>query len=329
MKTWLITGVAGFIGSHLLEYLLSQNQQVIGVDNFLTGRHENLDEVQARVRDNWRYFKFVQADITTPGIFDDLLSEVDVVLHQAALGSVPRSIENPLATHKNNVEGFMNLLDSLKTRPHIRLVYASSSSVYGDHPQLPKMEDFIGNPQSPYAATKHMNEIYAKAFANAYGIKCVGLRYFNVFGPRQDPESVYAAVIPKWVKAFLKNAPVEVNGDGETSRDFSFIDNVVQANMLAANTQNVAALNQVYNVAFGSRTTLNELYSYLKTSLIPYHAEIHDHQPTYKDFRKGDIRHSLANIEKAKVLLQYHPEVSVQTGILKSIDWYVQKYNEV
>lgn len=326
-KTWLITGVAGFIGSHLLHELLRQNQRVFGIDNFLTGSQCNLDEVRKQMPDRWKQFQFIEADITVPGVFKELIPQVDVVLHQAALGSVPRSIERPLDTHHHNVNGFINLMDALKSKPSVRLVYATSSSVYGDHPTLPKVEETLGSPQSPYAASKLMNEIYARTFANVYGLKSIGLRYFNVFGPRQDPEGPYAAVIPKWVQALLQQKTVQINGDGETSRDFCFVENAVQANLLAATTQNPEALNQVYNIAFGERTTLNQLYGYLRQSLQSQNAKLSEQAPRYSEFRAGDIRHSLASIEKARKLLQYRPEFDVQKGIQRSMQWYVEKYN--
>ncbi|MCW5553586.1 MAG: SDR family oxidoreductase [Verrucomicrobiae bacterium] len=322
-RTWLITGVAGFIGSNLLEALLKLDQRVVGLDDFSTGRRRNLDEVKALVTAaQWASFELMEGDIGDVGLCARACQGVACVLHQAALGSVPRSLAEPLASHRANVTGFLNLLNAARDAKVERLVYASSSAVYGDHPDLPKVEHRIGQPLSPYAATKLMNEIYADVFARAYGRVSIGLRYFNVFGPRQDPEGAYAAVIPRWIAALLRHEPVTINGDGETSRDFCFVENVVQANLLAAATTNAEALNQVYNIAVGDRTTLNELFQLLKDGLRRRDASLPDSQPVYGAFRSGDVRHSQADIQKARELLGYTPGRDVREGLNLSLEWY-------
>jgi UDP-N-acetylglucosamine 4-epimerase len=322
-KTWLVTGVAGFIGSNLLEALLTQNQQVVGLDNFATGHQRNLDEVKAAVTpEQWARFRFIEGDIRALGDCQKAVAGVDYVLHQAALGSVPRSIEDPLLTNASNIDGFLNMLVASRDAGVSAFVYAASSSTYGDHPGLPKVEDEIGKPLSPYAVTKYVNELYADVFARAYGFKAIGLRYFNVFGRRQDPDGAYAAVIPKWIASMIKNEPVYINGDGETSRDFCYIDNVVQANILAALATDAAAVNQVYNVAVGDRTTLNELYRYLHENLVPRYAHLAAAAPVYREFRAGDVRHSLADISKANRLLGYAPAVDAREGLARAMDWY-------
>lgn len=335
-KTWLVTGVAGFIGSNLLETLLRLNQRVVGLDNFSTGFQRNLDEVQSSVTDEqWDRFLFVQGDIRnlndcrrgmefcSQAECSSQHSTVDYVLHQAALGSVPRSIEDPIATNQSNIEGFLNMLVAARDARVKRFVYAASSSTYGDHPDLPKIENKIGKPLSPYAVTKLVNELYADVFGRVYGFNAIGLRYFNIFGKRQDPNGAYAAVIPKWIVAMIKNEPVYINGDGETSRDFCYIENAVQANLLAATTENEEALNQIYNVAVGERTTLNELYCFLRDNLISRFPHLAEFQPTYRGFRTGDVRHSMANINKAATLLGYRPLFSVRAGLKKSVQWYL------
>lgn len=321
-KTWLITGCAGFIGSNLLETLLGLNQKVIGLDNFATGHQRNLDEVKNQVGDNlWRNFKFIQGDIRNLEDCQAGVADCDYILHQAALGSVPRSIADPLLTNSANINGFLNMLVAAKDAKVESFVYAASSSTYGDHPGLPKVEDTIGKPLSPYAVTKYVNELYADVFQKTYGLDSTGLRYFNVFGKRQDPDGAYAAVIPKWTAAMIANEYVYINGDGETSRDFCFIENAVQANILAA-TASQEAKNQVYNVALGDRTSLNELFSSLATTLgendISYQK-----QPVFRDFRAGDVRHSQADISKAKTLLGYQPEYKISQGVTKAMPWYV------
>jgi UDP-N-acetylglucosamine 4-epimerase len=325
-KTWLVTGVAGFIGSNLLEALLKLGQRVIGLDNLSTGNKANLDEVRGLVIPaQWERFRFVEGDITDLASCQIACAGVDFILHQAALGSVPRSMADPLTCHQSNVTGFLNMLLAARDAKVKRFVYASSSAVYGDNPELPKVEEKIGKPLSPYAASKAIDEVYADAFANAYSFGSIGLRYFNVFGPRQDPEGAYAAVIPKWIAALLKRERVQINGDGETSRDFCFIENVVQANLLAATTTRLEAVNQAYNIALGERTTLNELFQSLKSSLRRRDPSLPDAQPNYQDFRPGDVRHSLADIGKAKRLLGYAPTHRMAEGLEVAMNWYVAK----
>lgn len=322
-KTWLITGVAGFIGSNLLETLLKLDQKIVGLDNFATGHQHNLDEVQSLVTtEQWARFTFIQGDIRNFEDCQTACAGVDYVLHQAALGSVPRSIADPITTNAANITGFLNMLIAARDAKVASFTYAASSSTYGDHPALPKVEENIGNPLSPYAVTKYVNELYADVFAKTYGFKAIGLRYFNVFGKRQDPNGAYAAVIPKWTAAMISGDDVFINGDGETSRDFCFIENTVQANILAATTQNEEAKNQVYNVAVGDRTTLNDLFNALKAALNE-NGVIYTKEPVYRDFRAGDVRHSQASIEKVTKLLAYVPEYKIHEGIQKAMTWYV------
>lgn len=325
-RTWVITGVAGFIGSNLLEALLKLNQSVVGLDNFSTGHQRNLDEVQTLVTsDQWANFSFIQGDIRC---IDDCRRACDganYVLHQAALGSVPRSIEDPITTNQNNIDGFLNMLVAARDATVKRFVYAASSSTYGDHPDLPKVEDKIGKPLSPYAVTKLVNELYADVFAKTYGLQTIGLRYFNVFGRRQDPYGAYAAVIPKWISAMIKKDPVYINGDGETSRDFCYIDNTVQANLLAAATTTEGSFNQIYNVAVGDRTTLNDLHRNITSVLQSLNFSI-NREPIYRDFRTGDVRHSQASINKAKILLGYVPTHRFAEGLADAIEWYVHDF---
>ena len=324
--TWLVTGVAGFIGSNLLETLLQLGQRVVGLDNFSTGHQYNLDEVKDRVGDEaWQRFCFIQGDIRNLADCQQACAGADYVLHQAALGSVPRSIEDPITTNENNISGFLNMLTAARDAKVRRMVYAASSSTYGDHPGLPKVEDQIGNPLSPYAVTKLVNELYANVFVRAYGFKAIGLRYFNIFGQRQDPNGAYAAVIPKWFAGLLEGEPVFINGDGETSRDFCFIDNCVQANIMAATADDEAA-GEVYNVAFGERTTLNELYRLIQERVATRVPAATEATPVYRDFRAGDVRHSLADISKAARLLGYQPEYSVRAGLDKAADWYMDRF---
>jgi len=328
-QTWLITGVAGFIGSNLLETLLKLGQKVVGLDNFSTGHHHNLDQVKAVVTSaQWQNFQFIEGDIRNLKDCTTACSGVDYVLHQAALGSVPRSLEDPILTNENNITGFLNMLVSARDAQVKRFVYAASSSTYGDHPGLPKVEDLIGKPLSPYAVTKYVNELYTEVFSRCYGFKTVGLRYFNIFGQRQDPEGAYAAVIPKWVAGMIKNEPVYINGDGETSRDFCYIDNTVQANLLAATTDNPDAAGQVYNVAVGDRTSLNQLFESIRSLLEPRFPHLKDFKPTYRDFRAGDVRHSLADISKAENLLGYAPTHRIHEGLQEAMDWYVADLTE-
>jgi len=331
-KTWLVTGVAGFIGSNLAEALLLLGQRVVGLDNFATGHQRNLDEVRSLVSPaQWSRFRFHAGDILELSAcqksmrWDDTLP-VNHVLHQAALGSVPRSIADPIATHAANITGFLNMLVAARDAKVSSFTYAASSSTYGDHPALPKVEDCIGNPLSPYAVTKYVNELYAQVFARNYGLRCVGLRYFNVFGPRQDPDGAYAAVIPKWAALLLRGEPVEINGDGETSRDFCFVDNAVQANLLAATATHPDALNQVYNVAVGQRTTLNDLFRLIRDGLADIYPAAADAQPVYRDFRPGDVRHSLADVSKATKLLGYRPSHTLAQGLQISLPRAASRY---
>ena len=328
-KTWLITGVAGFIGSNLLETLRKLNQRVVGMDNFATGHQRNLDEVRTLVtREQWTNFQFIQGDIRNLEDCQKACDGTDYVLHQAALGSVPRSVADPIITNAANITGFLNMLVAARDAKVQRFVYAASSSTYGDHPALPKVEDVIGKPLSPYAVTKYVNELYADVFGKTYGMQSMGLRYFNVFGPRQDPNGAYAAVIPKWISSMIAGEPIFINGDGETSRDFCFIANAVQANLLAATTTNSDAINQVYNVAIGDRTTLNELYGQLHRNLLPRYPHLQDAKPVYRDFRAGDVRHSLADIDKAGTRLGYAPTQRISQGLELAMPWYIgQKLN--
>lgn len=324
-STWLVTGVAGFIGSNLLETLLKLDQKVVGLDNFSTGHHHNLNQVQALVTPaQWQNFRLIEGDIRNLEHCRKACTGVDYVLHEAALGSVPRSLEDPLLTNENNINGFLNMLVAARDAKVKRFVYAASSSTYGDHPGLPKVENLIGKPLSPYAVTKYVNELYADVFARCYGFNTIGLRYFNIFGQRQDPEGAYAAVIPKWVSSMIKNEPVYINGDGETSRDFCYIDNTVQANLLAATTENPDATNQVYNVAVNERTTLNQLYDSIRSLLEPSFPHLKGARPVYRDFRAGDVRHSLADISKAQNLMGYAPSHRIGQGMQVAMDWYVK-----
>jgi len=323
-KTWLVTGVAGFIGSNLLETLLKLDQRVIGLDNFATGHQHNLDEVQSLVSiEQWARFSFIQGDIRVLSDCQKACSGVDYVLHQAALGSVPRSIADPILSNSSNVDGFLNMLVAARDAGVHSFTYAASSSTYGDHPGLPKVEDVIGKPLSPYAVTKYVNELYADVFSRCYGFHTIGLRYFNVFGQRQDPNGAYAAVIPKWTAALIAGEDVFINGDGETSRDFCFIENTVQANILAATASDAAHRNQVYNVAVGGRTTLNDLFNELKAALADNGVN-YDRSPIYRDFRAGDVRHSQADIGKITTLLGYAPDYTLKQGVGKAMPWYVR-----
>jgi UDP-N-acetylglucosamine/UDP-N-acetylgalactosamine 4-epimerase len=353
-RTWLVTGVAGFIGSNLLETLLRLNQRVVGLDNFSTGHQRNLHEVQAAVTPGqWDNFRMMTGDIcsldhcrkamTWCASEDGEKYPVDYVLHQAALGSVPRSIEDPITTNHNNISGFLNMLVASRDAHVTRFVYAASSSTYGDHPGLPKVEERIGNPLSPYAVTKLVNELYADVFSRCYGFRTIGLRYFNIFGPRQDPNGAYAAVIPKWTAAMLADQDVYINGDGETSRDFCYIDNAVQANLLAATApprggtkegqqglpehQESVPTNQVYNVAVGDRTSLNQLFEEIRNALIGFNIH-YNRKPIHRDLRPGDVRHSLADIGKAENLLGYRPSHTIQAGIGEAMAWYIKASQE-
>ena len=322
-KKWLVTGVAGFIGSNLLEELLNLGQTVVGLDNFSTGHRHNLEQVGDSLSEEaWHRFSMIEGDIRNLETCVQACVQVDYVLHQAALGSVPRSIEDPITTNENNISGFLNMLVAVKERQVKRFVYAASSSTYGDHPGLPKVEDKIGRPLSPYAVTKYVNELYADVFARTYEVESIGLRYFNVFGKRQDPNGAYAAVIPKWFHGMLTGKELFINGTGETSRDFCYIDNTVQANILAACVQRPEAVNQIYNVAYGDRTTLNELFDVIRAKVVKYSPEAAELKPVYRDFRPGDVLHSLADISKSRELLGYAPQYSLGDGLDEAAGWY-------
>lgn len=323
-RAWLVTGAAGFIGSNLVEILLGLDQRVRGLDNFATGHRRNLDEVARRVSaGQWARFDFQEGDIADIDACRRACGGIQLVLHQAALGSVPRSIADPLATHAANVTGFVHMLAAAREAGIRRFVYASTSAIYGDHPALPKVEETIGRALSPYAVSKHANELYAQVFADCYGMETVGLRYFNVFGPRQDPEGPYAAVIPKWIAALIQREPVQINGDGETSRDFCYVANVLQANLLAALTPRADAINQVYNVALNERTSLNRLFELLRDLLAPRFPHLRNARPVHAGFRPGDVRHSEADISKARARLGYDPTHRLAEGLAEALDWYV------
>ena len=327
-NTWLVTGVAGFIGSNLLEKLLILNQKVVGLDNFDTGYQLNIDQAiedanKSTNKDLSNNFKFINGDIRKLEDCKKACGGVDYVLHQAALGSVPRSIEDPITSNRTNIDGFLNMLVASKDENVKRFVYAASSATYGDHPDLPKVEDKIGNPLSPYAVTKVVNEIYAKVFATNYEFKTIGLRYFNIFGKRQDPNGAYAAVIPKWIANIINKEDVFINGDGETSRDFCYIDNTVQMNLIAATTEKDEAIDQIYNVALNERTNLNKLHKMIEERLVERISGLKKKKPIYKDFRSGDVRHSQANIDKAQKLLDYQPQFKISEGLDEAMDWYV------
>jgi len=323
-RIWLITGVAGFIGSTLLEGLLKRGQSVVGLDNFSTGYRHNLAQVKEAVGPReWERFTLIDGDIRSLLTCREACAGVDVVLHQAALGSVPRSIEDPIATHESNVTGFLNMLVAARDAKVRRFVYAASSAAYGDHPGSPKVEEAVGRPLSPYGAGKYMNELYADTFARCYGLEVIGLRYFNVFGPRQDPEGAYAAVIPQWIAAMLRGETVYINGDGETARDFCYVENVLQANLLSGTVSSAEALNQVYNIAVGDQTSLNELFEALRTSLSRRDSRFAAARAVHRDFRAGDVRFSLADISKARRLLGYNPSHRLHEGLEQAIGWYM------
>ncbi len=324
-RRWLVTGVAGFIGSNLLETLLAHDQEVTGLDNFSTGHRRNLDEVRGSVApQQWARFRMIEGDIRDPQTCVEACTGAEFVLHQAALGSVPRSITDPLLTNANNITGFLNMLVAARDCGVRRFVYAASSSTYGDHPGLPKVEDVIGKPLSPYAVTKYVNELYAEVFLRTYGLDSAGLRYFNVFGKRQDPEGAYAAVIPKWFAGLLRGETVWINGDGETSRDFCFIDNCVQANILAACASNPEVPGKVFNVAYGQRTSLNELFALIRDEAVKFNPGCAGMAPSYRDFRAGDVRHSLADISRSRALLGYDPAYGVREGLARAGQWYAR-----
>jgi UDP-N-acetylglucosamine/UDP-N-acetylgalactosamine 4-epimerase len=323
-RRWLITGVAGFIGSNLLEKLLKLNQSVVGLDNFATGHQRNLDEVRGLVDSmQWERFQFISGDIRDLQACQAACDGVDYVLHQAALGSVPRSLADPITSNASNITGFLNMLVAARDAQVKSFTYAASSSTYGDHPALPKVEANIGKPLSPYAVTKYVNELYAEVFARCYGFKSIGLRYFNVFGHRQDPHGAYAAVIPRWATALVDHQQVFINGDGDTSRDFCYVANAIQANILAATASDPDAYNQVYNVAVGDRTTLNQLFNLLRSGLAS-EGVLSNSQPVYRDFRAGDVRHSQADIGKARSLLGYEPTHTLKLGLDEALSWYIK-----
>lgn len=323
-RTWLVTGVAGFIGSNLLETLLRLEQNVVGLDNFASGYQHNLDDVRCMVTaEQWAKFRLIEGDIRSLDDCRKACVGIDYVLHQAALGSVPRSINDPITSNNVNIHGFLNMLIAARDAEVKRFIYAASSSTYGDHPGLPKMEDVIGKPLSPYAVTKYVNELYASVFSETYGFNSIGLRYFNVFGKRQDPAGAYSAVIPRWASSMILNRPVYINGDGKTSRDFCYIENVIQANLLAA-TAGGEATSLVYNVAVGKRATLTQLFGIMQSALrqsgIHYNA-----QPIYQDFRVGDVMHSQADIGRAQRMLKYEPMFDLKAGINDAMPWYVER----
>lgn len=327
-RHWLVTGAAGFIGSHLVQALLVRGQRVTALDNFATGSERNLAEVRTAVGEPAaQNLRFVKGDIVDPATCQEVCRGVDYVLHHAALGSIPRSIDAPQNTHAANATGFLNMLVAARDARVQRFVYAASSSTYGDHPGLPKVEDVIGKPLSPYAVTKYVNELYAQVFARCYGMAVIGLRYFNVFGARQDPDGPYAAVIPRWARAMLAGEACVINGDGDTSRDFCYVDNAVQANFLAALVADTAALAQVYNVAYGGRTTLNQLHAALGAALLRIRAHLAVEPPQYREFRAGDVRHSQADIGKARLLLGYEPAHDLPAGLAAAMPWYVDRYS--
>jgi UDP-N-acetylglucosamine/UDP-N-acetylgalactosamine 4-epimerase len=326
-RSWLVTGAAGFIGSNLVEHLLRLGQHVTGLDNFATGRRSNLEDVREQVGEQaWTRFTFLEGDIQDPVVCRRACEGVDYVLHQAALGSVPRSLKDPITTNASNVTGFLQMLVAARDAGVKRFVYAASSSTYGDHPGLPKVEDRIGRPLSPYAVTKYVNELYARVFTDAYGVQTVGLRYFNVFGRRQDPDGAYAAVIPKWIGNLLEGRQCQINGDGETSRDFCYIDNVVQINLLAALASDDEVAGEVFNVAVGDRTTLNQLFATIREGLDPHLPPSAPREPEYGPFRAGDVRHSQADISKAANRLGYAPTHTVVQGLEEALEWYVQDH---
>ncbi|MDC0253292.1 NAD-dependent epimerase/dehydratase family protein [Bacteriovoracales bacterium] len=321
-QKWLLTGAAGFIGSNLLQELLELDQKVVAIDNFSNGLQSNLDEVKKSVGERWRNLQFIEGDFCQKDIMLDLCDEVDYVLHQGALGSVPRSINDPLTSNRHNVEGQLTILTAAKEKGVKKVVFASSSSVYGDHPDLPKMEEKIGEQLSPYAVSKYVNELYASVFYKNFGLSSAGLRYFNVFGRRQSPKGPYAAVIPIWIQSMIRGEDVCIFGDGKTSRDFCYVRNVIEANIQAACAKVEGAY--AYNIALSDQTSLNDLFSYLKEFLSSECGINYNKDPVYKDFRKGDVRHSRANIEKAQKDFKYNPEVRVEDGLRKAIKWYVE-----
>jgi len=324
-RQWLVTGAAGFIGSNLVETLLRLDQPVLGLDNFWTGKPENFERVRRAVgEERWQRFRFIEGDIRSPETCKQACAGVDVVLHQAALGSVPRSIERPARTHDANVNGFLNMLTAARDAEVPRFVYASSSAVYGDHPGMPKVEHTIGKAMSPYGLSKRIDELYAGVFATCYGYRSIGLRYFNVFGPRQDPDGPYASVIPAWIGALLRGQPAYINGDGEASRDFCHVDNVVQANLLCATVEDHRALNEAYNIALGEQTSLNELFETIRSLMAEQLPHLATVRPVHREPRRGDMKMSRADVGKAARLLGYRPLASLREGLRRTIDWYIE-----
>ena len=324
-RRWLVTGVAGFIGSALLERLLDLGQTVVGVDNFITGHKKNIDDVLSINPDERLQFRFIEGDLRDPAVAKEAVKDVDIILHQAALGSVPRSIKDPVASHQHNVDAFLNVLHAANEAKVGRVVYASSSSVYGDHPGLPKVEDQIGTPLSPYAVTKRVDEIYARVFHDVYGQQNIGLRYFNVFGRRQDPNGPYAAVIPRWISALLDNKPVVIFGDGTNSRDFCYVDNIVQANILAGTVADPSATGTVYNCGCNGRTNLKELFAMIRDDLAKDLPELAQAEPSHEPPRQGDVLHSQASIEKIEKNLGYVPTHQVRDGMAETVDWFAAR----
>jgi len=324
-RRWLVTGVAGFIGSALLEKLLDLGQTVVGVDNFISGHKRNIDDVLSINPDERLQFTFIEGDLRDPAIANKACKDVDIILHQAALGSVPRSMKDPLAAHQQYVDAFRNVLWAAKESNVKRVVYASSSSVYGDHPGLPKQEDKIGKPLSPYAVTKRVDEIYAQVFQDCYGMQLIGMRYFNVFGRRQDPNGPYAAVIPRWISALIEKKPVVIFGDGTNSRDFCYVDNVVQANILAGTVDDAAATGQVYNCGCNGRTDLKQLFSLIRDDLAKDFPHVAEVEPVFESPRPGDVAHSQASIEKIVSALGYAPTHQIVDGMTETVTWFAQR----
>jgi UDP-N-acetylglucosamine/UDP-N-acetylgalactosamine 4-epimerase len=324
-RRWLVTGAAGFIGSHLVEHLLALDQAVVGLDSFVTGKRANLEHVRRAVgEERWQRFRFIEGDIRSLDTCNAACASIDLVLHQAGLGSVPRSIDRPLRTHDSNVNGFLNMLMAARDAGAARLVYASSSAVYGDHPGLPKVESQLGRAMSPYGLSKRINELYADVFDACYGFKSIGLRYFNVFGPRQDPDGPYASVIPAWIGALVRGQSAYVNGDGSIARDFCYVDNVVQANLLSALVEDPAALGEAYNVALGVQTTLNELFELIRAALGERLPQLRTLRPVYREPRRGDMHLSRADVSKARRLLGYRPTLDLAEALARTIDWYIE-----
>lgn len=324
-KRWLITGVAGFIGSNLLEALLQLKQHVVGLDNFSTGHRHNLDDVRKAVgEDRWNKFTFIEGDIRNIKDCRKACKRIDIVLHHAALGSVSASIKDPILTNQSNIDGFVNMLVAARDAGVARFIYAASAATYGNAPALPQKENNTGKPLSPYALTKHVNELYADVFAGIYGLECIGLIYFNIFGKRQDPEGAYAAVIPRWIMEMSKGTAPRINGDGRTSRDFCYIDDVIQANLLAAMTKKKKAINQVYNIAFGKRLTLNSLFKLIRSAVTVSKPEAGKIEPVYGPSRPGDVRHSQADISKARSLIGYNPGNAPISGLDKTVKWFIE-----